>query len=164
VGVYEITTELESAIDTNFAAKIAEVATEKSKSLDQKFTIYLRERIETFYQKSLPGIGIWIRSVNTGSRRVQRRDWSAVAIVDYFVKGEKRTPVAEQVEFGLDAMMRVIDGLATTGTILGAGELEFNTLMVHDVNELLQESGGLSKGAITAGFRIELPMRQRDEL
>ncbi len=60
-------------------------------------------------------------------------------------------------------MMRVIDGLAQTGTIQGAGEEKFATVAVHDVDELLQEGGGVSIGSpIIAGFRIEVPVNQQD--
>jgi hypothetical protein len=165
MGVYHVVTELESAINANLKTHIDAVATETGKTLDNTFTVYLRERAETFYQRTLPGVGIWVRAVATGAKRAAQREWDVTTIIDYLFRGNKRRTVGEQVELTLDAMMRVIDGLAGTGTILGASEGEFATSPIHDINDLLQEAAGVSeRGPFVAGFRLEVPIRQREVL
>ena len=162
MGIYEVATELEAAIKANLKTQIQAVDTAKSIPLDSQFTIYSRERAETFHTKRLPGVGVYIRSATTGAKRSGTlRDWNAIAVVDYFVRGRDRDTIAKQVELTLDAMMRVVDKLAGTGTIAGAGELPFNTSIFHDVDELIQEAAA-SGGPFLGGFRMEIPIRQRD--
>lgn len=161
MGIYEVATELEAAVKANLATQIQAVDAAKSIPLNSKFTIYSRERAETFHTKQLPGVGVYIRSTTTGAKRQGLRDWDAIAVIDYFVTGRRRVEIANQIELTIDAMMRVIDGLAGTGTIMGAAELNFQTTIFHDVDELIQEAA-LSGGPIIAGFRMEVPIRQRD--
>ncbi len=163
MGLYDVRTELQNAINANFTTHLAAIASEQSVTLDTTFTLYPLERLDTFHAKTLPGVGVWIRSAAVGAKRQTRRDWNVVVGIDYGFGGSNRETVGRQVELALDAMMRVIDGLAQTGTIQGAGEEEFATVAVHDVDELLQEGGGVSIGSpIIAGFRIEVPVNQQD--
>ncbi len=163
MGLYDVRTEIQTAISANFATHLATVATLKGVSLDTSFTLYPFERVDTFHAKSLPGVGVWIRSAAVGAKRQTRRDWNVVVGIDYGYRGPSRTGVGQQLELALDAMMRVIDGLAGTGTIQGAGEEEFATVAVHDLDELLQEGGGVSVGSPIAGaFRVEVPINQQD--
>ncbi len=161
MSVYETTNEFETAIKANFATHIAAVATDRSVTLDSAFTFYKRERVETFHKRTLPGVGLWGLSAKTGAKRVERRDWIVTMVIDYFARSSDRNKLGEQVELAMEAMMRVVDGLAGSGTLMGASEDEFTTAAIHDIDELIQET---TTGPFVAGFRLQVPIRQRDEL
>jgi len=166
MGVYEITNELEAAINSNLATHMAAIDVAKDVKLVKRFKLYKRERAETFYQRTLPGVGVWIFDVSTGAVSQARRKWDATAGIDYFFQGTDRQDVAKQVELTLDAMMRVIDGLtpaAGTNTIQGASENQFATQIVHDIDDLVQEAS-VGVGEIISGFRIMLPVTTEDQV
>jgi len=165
VGVYDVVTELNTAVTDNLATQIAAVATAKSKTVNSAFTIYLHERAETFYKRTLPGVGIWVRTTQTGAKRSARRDWNVTLVLDYLAKAKTRLALGEQIGLVMDAMMRMLDDVAGTGTIMGVAEEEFTTAPLFDIEDLLQEAAGISeRGPFIAGFRLSVPIRQRDEL
>ena len=51
MGVFHVIDEVSAAITANLATHISAVATAESKTLDNGFALYKRERAETFFRK-----------------------------------------------------------------------------------------------------------------
>lgn len=166
MGIWSGVEELSAALEEHLAAEIETVATKRGKGLDTSFTLFKRERAATFMQRVTGvGVGVWFESAQTGAKNQGRRDWTLFANVDYGVRGSSRNAVAEQVELACEAIMRVVDRLATTGSILEAGAAGEGTRVIQDVSEQVQGAAGVSDASpLIAAARIRIPIVQRDEL
>lgn len=172
MAAHEIETAINAAINANLATQVAAVETARGVTLDDTFTLY-DYRAEIFKEQTLPGVGVRIVRLLAGRVRVGRIDYSAQVVIDYLFRGTKRSSVKDQVYFMHDAMIRVMGGLrehdeaqgANAQGIMGAAEAEFDTDFFHDLGELMEERALLgAAGPIIGGFRMIVPVRQRDEI
>lgn len=167
MGIWNGVEELSAALEEHLSAELATVAAAHEVSLDTEFTLFKRERAPTFLKRVTgPGVGVWFESARTGAQSQNRRDWTLMAVVDYGVTGGDRDQVAEQVELAIEAIMRVVDRLATTGTLLEAAARGDSVIAIQDLSENVQAAlaSPSQVSPIVAAARVRIPIQQRDEL
>lgn len=169
MGVYHVLNAVRDELDANLASHIDEVSGETSGvTLDSSFTIYDRERVLTFYKKSLPGVGVFLSRAQTGAASQKRRDWQTSVGIDYCVEGRDRAELGQQTELVVDAIMRTLDAGLVDGstTLIGTAEDSFGTSAVTDLDQMLQAQADdpSSQGPFRSAARVEYPVIQREVL
>lgn len=168
MGVYQATEDVIAKIEANLSGHIQDVGTGASKSPDTGFDVFRRARAPSIWDRGdHPGsVGVWFRTLRTAAASQNNRDWECQCALDYTYRGQIREDVAEQVELVTDALMRIVDDLVedTTNTLIAAAE-GGEVVVVHDVDQMVQEAAGLGSGGPYVGAtRLEFPVRQRETL
>jgi hypothetical protein len=169
VGAWSVRKDVAAAL-ANFDADLAAVASARGVTLfdTRPTTLYAGEAAETFFVKTLPGLGFWLRSPGrTGAQRNGRVDWIFTVVVDYVLAGGDRDRVQEQVDLAAEAIRnRIADKLrgTGTGTIELAAEDEFGAIAVVDLYDALVAAAGdvSPESPFVGGCRLEVLVRQRD--
>lgn len=168
MGVYSIIEEVAAQFTANFATQLAAVGTEQSVALNTGFTLFKRQRAENSWERDTATLSLWVDRAMTRARNQNLRMWQVMLNIDYTFRGTDRETVATQLELGLDAAMRVIDGIpdGVGVTIIAAGEQQWSTATLTDISDALQGEAGTvaPAGPIRGGVRLTVPMIQRENL
>lgn len=164
MGIYDISVELESAINANFANHINTIAAEKGEGVTSSFELYPDEAADTFHQKTLPGVGYWFREASTEREIQGKRDTDAMLVIDFMESVPDRLALSRSVKIKIEAMSKVIDGLPASGaTVFAAGEGRRGIRLVPDLYRMIAGQAGVSPASpFKGGFRMSLRVRSRD--
>lgn len=167
MGVYAATNEIASVLTDNLATELATVGTAASVSLVTGFTLVTRARAETAWKRDRAVVAVWMGTAATRAKSQTRRRWKISLNIDYTFQGQDREEVAAQVELALEALMRCLDLVPEeAATLSGAGEEEYGSVAVTDLDELLAAAAGdvTPSGPILGGVRLTVPIVAHDNL
>lgn len=164
-GPEDVLNDLESAFSTNFKADIEAIATAVGETLNSEFNLYIDEHAETIKGKPLPGLGIRVLPSGADVNTQAKRDYKSIVRFDYVARGEDRRVLGRQVRRAAQAILRRLDKIEGTGSVMKAVRAEFGSRVIVDLADLLvAKSSGDTSGLLLGGVRVQAEVVHRDEV
>jgi len=123
--IYDVIERAETVAKANFVIDIKALETLKDVDIDTTVSFYKRLDANIFFDKKLPGLGIYAEGATSGAKLLSgaRRENTVFLIFDYMARGTVAANLSFQIELAVEAIMQTIDRLAeSTTNVLGAGE------------------------------------------
>ena len=115
-----------TVVNANFATHLAALLTAASlPALSPK--VFKRRKAERFYAHTTCGVGVYHEGGTTSRRKPGAasgagiRDSRPMIVLDFYLRGTDESDVEEQTEVAIQALLRSIDAIPTTG-VFSAGD------------------------------------------